>query len=948
MMVFSPKNKVFAGSILLGLLLVLSLLLLVIMTLFLKLRDGRRELSVYECEQLLKLGYHSASKAIKSAVTEATQKDNYWVVKQGESDNEYYAIVTPYLVADEWNYRHTSLVSSQDWIDENRNEENLLEPILDAFKDDTVYLTIRDKEVAVEGLRMPVSDRHSLRLSWWLEDEGAKISPRLFENGLDKDNLASFEKVPGITDNQELWGKVGSYFDLDQVQLNLWESLIKRWQNGEIGESEILYQIEEASFPIACVDFIHEQVSFTRLPYVEEALVPVVDWTINAGIAGEEKVNLNAYLDIDREEAIDELADYVLTALPNWELRKGGFPEDYTKTIVANILDYADTDDMVSTHLGEYRGVEAVPWVNEWVTRYETKRVWNTTKADYDYNLVVSQHVELWNMSHHEVSGELQVSYEPGYEMLSSTSERLSLTDSALLRDGLRSSHQLEFSQLDNKWLFSRLTIQLAANEHQLVKIGSISYDLETIGPEFYQTENAVVLEKMYEPYQLSSYRTWWNGAMIDRAGWSNLATQSRGLAQNSQLKVYTQGSTKSKIKTRLYQPSFTYTSGIQYRQSVGDPRMSYYINAQQSAAAYPDNYSPYRRNVKLALYAADSPYKLKPSTRVLISDWGDSGHSSDYLPNHSFNQQSSSTATETVAPDSVVFLENKPVANFDAAISTFSNRGYFVSETELSAVFDPVMWSSTLANWSGYLEVPVQNIDEDATPSLVVGGGNTLRIGRSEHPLFDEQGAKAHQLLDIFHAGREWHVVDQVDKLKGDKQKIHSAINLNTASEKMIEVLLYGLLETDEYLSETLTEVHETNEILRPPTQVIEQSQLQLDVKGIAESIVKYRKNTIIRSVTQVLDIAGKNGQMLFSSLSDYHSLGQNIQSNDAAQEEFFARLYNQSTVRSKNLTAYIQVELLNKQGDVIGLKKKKAQLYINSDNSDSVEVLLINEYAF
>ncbi len=927
-----------------------SSLLMVIMLLVIRVRASKNQLSVHESEALLELGYHSVTRVIESAISEATQKDNYWVVRL---KNGGCAIVTPYLVGGKWSYRHTSLWSHSNWIDANRSESELLKAPSEGTpsQDEVLNLIVGEDQFSVQGLIMPVSDRYDVRLSWWLEDEGAKISPRAIQSNLDKNNLASFEKVPGITDYQEPWQKVANYFNLDEDKFNLWESLIRKWQNRELPEDELKYQLKEAAFSNLFLDFMDKSVSFHRLPYTQQARVPLLDWTINAGVADTKKSNLNAYIDKDRAKAINELADYTLNALPNWDNRKGGFPENYTKTIIANILDYADRDDLVSSKTGEYRGVDSSPWINEWVTRYETQREWNTKKEDYDYKFIISQYAELWNMNYNQVEGELEVSYEPGFEMISSTGEKLPLAHTMILRDRSDASHDLTFNQLQGKWVFPKKSIKLAPNEHSLIKLGSISYDLENIGADFYEiegTKNAVTLKRLHETYRVASYRAWWNGQIVDRAGWSDANFESVGLAQRTELKVYTQGSTKSKVKTKLYQPSHRYASGSQYRQSFGDPRMSYYAGAQQSSSLYPDNYSPHRRNVKLQLYAKDSNYKLNPSTRVLISDWSDGGHSSNYHPNHSFDQQSNTTATQTIHPDDSVFLENKQEDLPAAAVSKLSNRGYLLSETELGAIFDPVMWSSTQIKWVSYIENSIKNIDKKATPSFVVGGGNTLRIGRAEHPLFNEEGTRASHLLDIFHTGRGWDATNQIDELRGSNEKVNGAINLNTASQEVIEILLYGILETDNNLSEKLTDRHDDVELLRPPTRKIEQQQRQLNIQKIAKAIVDFRQNNIIRSVTQVLDIFDKNGQPLFANISNYHNLGRNIQANDTAQEELFARLYNQSTVRSKNFRAYTQVELLNKQGDVVGIKRKKMYIYINSANSDSTEVVFMNESSF
>jgi len=106
------------------------------------------------------------------------------------------------------------------------------------------------------------------------------------------------------------------------------------------------------------------------------------------------------------------------------------------------------------------------------------------------------------------------------------------------------------------------------------------------------------------------------------------------------------------------------------------------------------------------------------------------------------------------------------------------SNEGRYYSVTELGNIYDPVMWRPNFSpppasgklvtqNLLGKdfqtMEKYVLSIGSDATGATLeerkmgaqhFGGGNSLRIGRLEHPKFDQPGMRAAQLLDIFQTG--------------------------------------------------------------------------------------------------------------------------------------------------------------------------------------------------
>ena len=64
------------------------------------------------------------------------------------------------------------------------------------------------------------------------------------------------------------------------------------------------------------------------------------------------------------------------------------------------------------------------------------------------------------------------------------------------------------------------------------------------------------------------------------------------------------------------------------------------------------------------------------------------------------------------------------------------SNLGRFYSATELGRVYDPILWNVALPAGAN---LPWGDVQTTTAADSRRGGGNTLRIGRPEHPMFDK-----------------------------------------------------------------------------------------------------------------------------------------------------------------------------------------------------------------
>ncbi len=128
----------------------------------------------------------------------------------------------------------------------------------------------------------------------------------------------------------------------------------------------------------------------------------------------------------------------------------------------------------------------------------------------------------------------------------------------------------------------------------------------------------------------------------------------------------------------------------------------------------------------------------------------------------------------------------NRPAVDQAKEPMIISGAGNLNTITELGFIFDPAQWNmSTTGNkWT--------DIDKSASADSKYGGGFSLRIGRPEFTLFDKDGSRASQLLDIFSAG------DPADSSAAGRLatqiSTRGKINLNTASLETLRALAAGI----------------------------------------------------------------------------------------------------------------------------------------------------------
>src|SRR5205807_1032077 len=159
--------------------------------------------------------------------------------------------------------------------------------------------------------------------------------------------------------------------------------------------------------------------------------------------------------------------------------------------------------------------------------------------------------------------------------------------------------------------------------------------------------------------------------------------------------------------------------------------------------------------------------------------NWPDSGHPFGYtgsLPTDKGQYPTDIMASPTPLPD--------PTSKSISLLST-SNSGSLASITELGNVWDPAQLSYGVVNPGGALP----DIPTNATRSTAGGGGHTLAIGRPEFSMFDQNGMRAWQLLDVF----------SPKTANTNFTNTAGLVNINTASRDVLRSMAAGILQNSD-----------------------------------------------------------------------------------------------------------------------------------------------------
>ncbi len=656
-------------------------------------------------------------------------------------------------------------------------------------------------------------------------------------------------------------------------------------------------------------------------PYFEQPLIPYAPG-IKLSLVGTPRKNLNGLLAKTPSSAVDEMAAFITLALPDFDSRKGGFPsspsatpvptatftEDYVKTLAASAIDYADADSNPTLLEGKYRGLDVAPLLSELSLQinYDGMTV-SGGRNILKFRMKV--YAELFNPTNKAMSsGKARVSYEVALPLdsIGSGTGSDAFDSAALLDDPARTTHSL--SKINGRYWTQETAVFLEPNQYRAVSFGEVAYRID-VGPT-----SILILPttpfSLIEDHGASGMSLMWNGAVVDR---SHSIVRQQGLvyspaAPGNGFKAGTPETiSKGCVPGLVYEWTFTKTYA-----NPGDPRIAYYMrSAPLEESAYPDNISPNRRNIRKELYKNDSASKLRVSYRMLPSEWADGGHNAEvgtWTPGASDKTELSDQAKFAFAYDSKME---------QSAIQIIANRGSFLSATELGRVFDPIMYQpefSDSATTNSFLTTckfpaPYMSFPDVALSSPAsnfYGGGNTLRIGRPEHPKFDtvtKPGMNAANLLDLFHVGLSRSPT--AAQREGPVTRIEGHVNLNTATHDALRAIAAGALVMDPALSRQTSGDHAGSPAMAPQTTpvILDAPMNSVVADRIADAVIRSRPYASTGALAHAKEA---DGTLAFGNKKLYSDPSK-IEWTDAAAEEVFARVYESGTVRSRNFRVWV-----------------------------------------
>jgi len=591
----------------------------------------------------------------------------------------------------------------------------------------------------------------------------------------------------------------------------------------------------------------------------------------NAGSTNKYLLNTNFTGGKAKSSAFAGIAGAITNNLPQFGTTRSGAmsSSNYISNIVANIIDYADTDANPTASGGGTVGYDNYPLP----VVFSDKIAWNKAAIPSNSTIEVTTYIQLWNCS-------------------TVTSPAVTYT---------------LINNFQDKYLKSNGTISPVR-----IFPNSLSNQLSVpaLGP------NQIIILATTNQTNVGANATYPGGLQITNTLGINNSSKN-GYATNTNLfeLCLTNGTIISQHKgyyTRIGQQitngswDFEGTVLTMSRPDgiapIGDPRMLRFItNSSTNTLDYRSSESG---NLKWGGYAN---FKDKPSAANI---WN--GHP-DNWPEGRKSTVASLTGTNQTGgagqpiPYGVGYTNTLP----GTAPAILSTNGKFLTIWELGNVFDPMQWKppATFTANTNYYNCSI-NQTWTNTGGEMHGGGNTLRIGRPEHSRFawtnvsgqaqPNMQASAVALLDIFCVDNNTddNIIGRFDD--------GNQININTAPPRVLRALASGVI---------LTNDPATN--IKIPTTAIDAF-----VKGVTNFRAKYP----FYSASQLMFIGTNNnwpntntwpaGAVFSADVVRGTNTSANFQWSDAAAEEWFSKIYALSKVQSRNYRIYVQAQLIRTKG--------------------------------
>lgn len=662
-----------------------------------------------------------------------------------------------------------------------------------------------------------------------------------------------------------------------------------------------------------------------------------------------------------KRQVVNQIADHIQAHLPNFATnRAGGYPfpnppvpttanmpvgnvtadraRAYLRCLAAGMIDYADTDSLPTmdgnpfvdpnANAGRdyptYRGTDAYPLVSEQWQRYRLE----TGAPSGTLRWSVTTYLELWNLTNQDIAGEVAAAYEctgdvpvgfVTYAVENSLNFVTSGKPESIMGPGRGVWHRA-----------IPLNPPLRPNEYRVIAFPPVVYDFPT-GPGVINSVTYAGRDGAGNDWR-SRYRLLWKPP-----GERDFVLVDQPLRPLDRNQRTTSTSSRQFFNTTNPAMSHGNRVGNRYQNNLGDVRAAFFLNDLQALVTYENGSSPWARNVR-----DNIKDRMYGQNRVYL--WPDGGHDS-LAPATTVGSLTRNPDDRATQP---ARHSQNNLAERQKFVQWISNRGFFDSVTELGHIYDPLMWDPNGGDEHNELllrdfaSIRTGNL---AAPSHRYGGGSTLRIGRPEHERFRidysafpaagrpaTRQLSATTLLDLFHCG----IPESVDEARrlGDLLRIHGHVNLNTASRDTLRALVAGRLVMDPQLKLRSQDAAPNTPVeLQPPTSRVSTSASDIAAHAdlIADSIIRYRPyltpaevpEKVVMPTTAELaqrplprgvTIENTRGRPL---IEREPLLGATIRANtdrdiepewnDAAAEEAFARIFNSSTVRSRNFKVVI-----------------------------------------
>ena len=606
----------------------------------------------------------------------------------------------------------------------------------------------------------------------------------------------------------------------------------------------------------------------TYLPIIVSQLPPkIIPQGFGYADAGMAAPDLNTLV---KATDVNGIADHIEKQIPTFKNRRGGFPdsEDYVKTLAASIIDYADADSNATVGTG-YRGVDSYPFVNELFDRYE----WIAGAAG-QVTIRVETFVELWNPSQQPVSGSME------FTNVNNHTIKIPLTG------------ETKFSEVQ----FAPQNVTVPPNGFAVVAAGERTYtfpegafppsELDFIDPT--KNDDDAVTE--------NTFLFKWNGKLVDTARGGLQRTDGLLRPGFSQRKWKGNGS-----------PAHDWTIG-----QSGDPRSSWYINTKVFANSFDTNSNWGGRALKDGIGAT------KPYREVRLEKWADRGSNSTVGVSAGTDARVP-TATQIVVKSTGlppnpprVYPPNQPTH----APAYISNSGSYIISGELGNIYDPAQWDN-VESASG-------------AASSKAGGGFTLAIGRPEYAVFDKDGMRAAQLLDIFSVA---------------ETPIAPArpVNINTAPREVLRTLIAGVALGADPLAPGVKPKKDKDVGDIFADHVISQRTAS-PLRGPSD-MNNIRKNPLVpRNPTVPADTP-------FFGNTDLHDNApvitdpttEDIEWNDAGREELFRKVINMAGFSSKSFRIVVAGEARDMKGNLLARSSREYH-YVIEPERDATGMIVPN----